>query len=76
MIVKESIYFDFDKNNAAPRKVVYNDDVDIEDLKVKESKDKEIEESKDEPLLEDLQRKEDQHDDLPKTWKVVRDHPL
>ena len=26
--------------------------------------------------MEDLQRKEDQHDDLPKIWKYVRDHPI
>ena len=26
--------------------------------------------------MEDLKRKEDQHDDLPKTWKFVRDHPI
>ena len=26
--------------------------------------------------MKDLQRKEDQHDDLPKTWKFVRDHPI
>ena len=49
----------FYKTNVAPRKVVCDDDVDIEDLKVEESKYKEIEESKDEPSLEDLQRKED-----------------
>ena len=23
-----------------------------------------------------MQRKEDQHEDLPKTWKFVRDHPI
>ena len=26
--------------------------------------------------MEELQRKEDQHEDLPKTWKFVRDHPI
>ena len=26
--------------------------------------------------MKNLQRKKDQHEDLPKTWKVVRDHPL
>ena len=26
--------------------------------------------------MEDLQRKEDQHEDLPKAWKFVRDHPI
>ena len=26
--------------------------------------------------MKDLKRKEDQHEDLPKTWKFVRDHPI
>ena len=26
--------------------------------------------------MEELQRKEDQHEDLLKTWKLVRDHPI
>ena len=26
--------------------------------------------------MEDLLRKEDQHENLPKTWKFVRDHPI
>ena len=48
----------------------------IEDQAVEESKEKKQEDSKKDPLLEDLQRKEDQHDDLPNTWKYVRDHPI
>ena len=77
LIVEESIHIVLYETNVAPRKVVCdNNNANFEDLKVEESKDNEIEESKDEPPLKDLQRKKDQHDDLPKTWKVVRDHPL
>ena len=56
--------------------VIIDNDIDIEDLKIEEPKKKKHEDSKEEPLLEDLQKKEDQHDDLPKTWKYVRDHPI
>ena len=45
--------------------------MDIENLKIEKPKKNEHEDSKEEPLLEDLQRKEDQHEDLPKTWKFV-----
>ena len=76
LIVEESIHVVFYETNVAPRNVVYDDDTDIEDSKVEEPKEKELEKSKDEPPLEDLQRIEDQHEDLPKTWKLVRDHPL
>ena len=68
LIVEESIYVVFDETNVAPRKgVIANDDADIEDQVVEESKEKKQEDSKEDPPLEDLQRKEDQHDDLPKT---------
>ena len=76
LIVENSIHIVFDETNAAPRKVDCDDDVDIEDSKVEESNGKEIKESKDELPLKNLQRKKYQHEDLPKTWKVVRDHPL
>ena len=67
----------FYETNIAPRKgVITNDDADIEDQIVEESKEKKQEDSKEDPSLEDLQRKKDQHDDLPKTWKYVRDHPI
>ena len=76
LIVEESIHVIFDETNVAPRKgVIANDDADIEDHVV-EPKEKNEEDSKEDPPLEDLQRKEDQHDDLPKTWKFVRDHPI
>ena len=42
-------------------------------LKLKKQKKRSL---KDDPLLEDLQRKKTQHDDLPKAWKNVKDHPL
>ena len=75
LIVEESIHVVFDETNVASRKgVITIDDVDIEDQVVEESNEKKQEDSKEDPPLEDLQRKEDQHDDLPKTWKYVRDH--
>ena len=59
MLKSPSILF-FYEINAALRKVVVDDDVDIEDLRIEELKDKEeLEDSKEEPSLEDLQRKED-----------------
>ena len=45
-------------------------------MKIEEPEDKELEKSKDEPTLEYLQRKEDQHEDFPKTWKFIRNHPM
>ena len=75
LIVEKSIHVVFDETNATSRKdVVVDDDVDIEDSKIKEPKEKELEDSKEEPPLKDLQRKEYQHEDLPKTWKYVRDN--
>ena len=79
LVVEESIHVVFDETDAAPRKVAVNDDADFEEpnnSKDKEPREKEIETSKDDPPLEDLQRKETQHDDLPKAWKNVKDHPL
>ena len=77
MIVEESIHVVFNKTNATLRKgVIIDDDVDIEDLRIEDPKEKEHEESKEDPLVEDLQRKKDQHEDLSKTWKYVRDHPI
>ena len=57
----------FFKTNHTPRKVVDGDDVGIENTKEEEPRNINIEESKDEPPLEALQRKENQHEDLPKT---------
>ena len=65
LIVEESMYFFFE-TSATPRKVVDGDDVGIENTK-EEPRNITIEESKDEPPLETLQRKENQHEDLPKT---------
>ena len=76
LIVEESIHIILNETNATLRKVIHYDDSNFEDSRVEESKNKKIEENEDEPSLEDLQRKKDQHDDLPKTWKAVRDHPL
>ena len=77
LIVEESIHVVFDETNVVSRKgVIANDDANIEDQVVEEPKEKKQEDSKEDPSLEDLQRKEDQHDDLPKTWKFVRDHPI
>ena len=67
MIVEEFIHIIFDETNATPRKVVNGDDVSIENTKEEEPMNINIEESKDEPPLEALQRKENQHEDLPKT---------
>ena len=77
LIVEESIHVVFDETNVAPRKgVITNVDADIEDQIVEEPKQKKQEDSKVDPPLKDLQTKEDQHDDLPKTWKYVRDHSI
>ena len=68
--IEESMNVVFDETNATPRKVVDDDDDDdvgIENNKEEESRNTNNEESKDEPPLETLQRKEDQHEDLPKT---------
>ena len=74
LIVEESIHV-FYETNVASRKGV-NDDADFEDQIVEKLKEKDQEDSKEDPTLEDLQRKEDQHEDLPKTWKFMRDHPI
>ena len=55
-------------------KVVNGDDAGIENTKEEEPKNTNFEESKDEPPLEALQRKENQHKDLPKTQKFIRDY--
>ena len=69
LIVEESIHIVFDETNAALRKgvIVDDDDVDIEDLRIEDPKGKDHEKSKEDHSLEDLQTKEDQHEDLPKT---------
>ena len=55
LIVEEFVYNIFDETNATPRKgVVDDDDVDIENLRIEESKEKGNEDSKDEPPLKDL----------------------
>ena len=77
LIVEESIHVVFDETNVAPRKsVIANDDADFEDHIVEEPKEKDQRNSKEDPPLEELQRNEDQHEDLPKTWKFIRDHPI
>ena len=60
LIVEESIHVVFDESNVAPRKgVIANDDADIEDQVVEESNEKKQEDSKEDPPLEDLKRKEE-----------------
>ena len=77
LIVEESIHVVFYETNVALRKgVIANDDADFEDRIVEEPKEKDQGDSMEDPPLEELQRKEDQHEDLPKTWKFVRDHPI
>ena len=48
------------------RVTIANDDADFEDHTVEEPKEKNQGDSKEDPPLEELQRKEDQHEDLPK----------
>ena len=68
LIVEESIRVVFYETNVAPRKgVIANNDADFEDHIVEEPKEKDQGDSKEDPPLEELQRKEDQHEDLPKT---------
>ena len=67
LIIEESIHV-FDETNVAPRKgVIVNDDADFEDQIVEEPKEKDQGDSKEDPPLEELQRKKNQHEDLPKT---------
>ena len=56
--------------------VIANDDADFEDQIAEEPKKKDQGDSKEDPPLEELHKKEDQHEDLPKTWKFVKDHPI
>ena len=77
LIVEESIHVVFDETNVTSRKgVIANDDVDFEDEIIEEPKEKDQGDSKKDLPLEEVQRKENQHEDLPKTWKFVRDHPI
>ena len=77
MIVEKSIHVVFDETNVASRKgIIVDDKADIEDQNIEEPKEKKQEDSKKDPPLEDLQRKEDQHVDLPETWKYIKDHPI
>ena len=56
--------------------VIANDDANFEDQIVEEPKEKDQGDSKEDPPLAELQRKKDQHEDLPKIWKFMRDHPI
>ena len=77
LIVEESIHIIFHETNAASRKcVIVDDDVNIEDSRKEELKEKEQEYSNEDPPLEDLQRKEAQHENLLKAFKFVRDHHI
>ena len=72
LIIEESIHVVFDETNVTPRKGV----IVVDETDIKEPKEKKQEDSKEDSPLEDLQRKEDQHDDFPKIWKYIRDHPI
>ena len=77
LIVEESIHVVFDETNVALRKsIIVDDEADIEHQNIEEPKEKKQKDSKEDPPLEDLQRKEDQHDDLPKILKYIKDHPI
>ena len=76
LILEESIHVFYETNIALRKGVIANDDVDFEDQIVEEPKERDQRDSKNDPSLKDLQRKKDQHEDLPKTWKFVRDHPI
>ena len=55
LIIEEFLHIIFDETNVAPRNgVIANDDVDIEDQVVEESKEKKQEDSQEDPPLEDL----------------------
>ena len=52
LVVEESIHVVFDETDAAPKKVVLDNDADFEDSnnsKVEETKEKELEDTKDDP---------------------------
>ena len=67
LIVEESIHV-FDETNVASRKgVIANDDADFGDQIIEDPKKKDQRDSKEDPPLEELQRKKDRHEDLPKT---------
>ena len=58
LTIEESIHVVFYKTNVAPRKgVIANDDADIKDQAVEESKERKQEDSKEDPPLENLQKK-------------------
>ncbi|WRX19290.1 zinc finger protein [Theobroma cacao] len=84
LTVEESIHVVFDESNAL-QKEVYDDDDDVEVLE-KQMEEMSLENNKNNeessprredetPPLENLQRVENQHDDLPRSWRFVRDHP-
>ena len=57
LVVEESIHVVCDETNAASRKIVFDEDADFEDSnnsKVKETKENELEDSKDDPPLENF----------------------
>ncbi|WRX21645.1 zinc finger protein [Theobroma cacao] len=82
--VEESIHVVFDESNALQKEIhVDDDDIEIIEKQIEEmslENNKNNEESsprrKDETeSLEDLHRVENQHNDLPRSWRFVRDHP-
>ena len=58
--MEESTHVVFYETNVAPRKgIIIDDEVDIEDQNIEEPKEKKQKDSKEDPPLKDLQRKED-----------------
>ncbi|EOY16719.1 Uncharacterized protein TCM_035590 [Theobroma cacao] len=84
LAIKESIHIVFYKANVAQRMVLLDDD-NANDIKKKmenvslDNKENDGERSKEkednEPPLKDLQRTEEQHNDLPRSLRFVRNHP-
>ncbi|WRX08786.1 Reverse transcriptase [Theobroma cacao] len=84
LTVKESVHVVFDESNALQKEVhIDDDDVEVlekqmEEMSLENNKNNEESSPKreNETLpLENLQRAKNQHDDLPKSWRFVRDHP-
>ncbi|EOX99688.1 Uncharacterized protein TCM_008450 [Theobroma cacao] len=84
LTVEESVHVVFDESNAL-QKEVHDDDDDIEilekqmeEMSLENNKNNEESSSRREnetPFLKNLQRAKNQHDDLPRSWRFVRDHP-
>ncbi|WRX10304.1 Integrase [Theobroma cacao] len=81
--VEKSIHVVFDESNDLLKEIrVDDDDIEIlekqmEEMSLENNKNSEESSTRREnetPSLEDLQRTENQHNDLPRSWRFVRDH--